>query len=1178
MVFTNSAVFISNETPLSQTNTVTNTVSAPELEISKVAEPPSGTTGLSPGDAITYTITVTNTGTQPASNILISDTLDSNVTLVYSNTSPAATSVATSGAVLLATWPTLNIGNSVTLVARVIINSGVPSGTVIANTAYAVADDTVPVVSELVTHTLVNSASLLLVKLSEPPSGSTVTPGQTITYTLAVTNNGTLDATNVVMTDTLDPNVNYVSVNPTTGVSVGNPLVFSIGTITVNTTISYTVVVTVDLAAADGALISNTALLDFDGSPVTLNSNTVVHNVGAVADLEVTKVGSPNPVTVGTPLTYTISITNAGPSTATNATVWDVLPSTGVLTNSVSSSQGSCFYLVFPFSVQCSLGSLASGATANVTINVTPTVAGVITNVVSVGADETDPVTSNDAFTETTTVLPLGPALTINKLANPASGTVVEPGDAITYTVVVANIGDAAAANTVITDPVPLANVNVVTASLSNGGSVSFTDPLVANVGSLNASNSVTLTVVVTVGNVATGTNIVNTGGSAADSVPLVTSLPVTHVVSNTTTIAPIFSIVKSASPAAGSTVTNGDRITYRLVVVNSGGLATNVVITDTIPVSTSYVLGSATTNLGGVSGNAARVVWNVPFFPAGFTLTGTFQADVTTNITTTITNIAQLIGNETALQSSNSITHAVQGGTVTPGSNFIHLPIVLKGFVDRSLSMVWDGLEPVRDRVRNLDGNNALWDDPDGTDDGVFDVMLNPGSEGPLRVVSARLESSEGPTIIWDTTPGSGYPALGIFDGGARLNNSDSSIDQVINTAIQISLYAADEARFPPDTYDYTLTIMFDDGSTLVTTARIPPDGGGGGGDTCAPALLDTVAVGNTPRGVAVDTIRTNRAYVANFGSSSVSVVQNNAVVNTVSGVTTANGAAFDTTNDLLWVTNYSIDLVTSIDPDDTSVRTSYSVGDGPWGVAHNTANNYLYVVNSLDDSVTVLNASTGGVVATLTGSFNNPYHVAVNPVTGKAYVANNGNSTVTVIDGAAVSKVVDVYSSQPYGIAVDETRNLIYVTTVDSHRIAVIGELAGVPDEFLGWAEFNRGFNDPARPVPLREIDINPDIGPVGDGGHLWTTTSVGDGSEANQALLIAKGWPAYFNIPVARDVGVNPGEGAAVDRVADRAYITSGTAPGVLSIYDDNAEVCLEPFNVDDNFGYEIYTVEK
>jgi YVTN family beta-propeller protein len=341
---------------------------------------------------------------------------------------------------------------------------------------------------------------------------------------------------------------------------------------------------------------------------------------------------------------------------------------------------------------------------------------------------------------------------------------------------------------------------------------------------------------------------------------------------------------------------------------------------------------------------------------------------------------------------------------------------------------------------------------------------------------------------------------------------------------------------------------------------------------------------------------------YVANYGSDSVSVINSssNTILQTISGITTANGIVHDWTNNIIWVTNYSSDQVTPIQADagatNFTVLSPISVGDGPWGVAYDQAHNYVYVVNNLGNSVTVINAGTQTVVTTL-GGFSQPYHVAANPVTGKVYVTNFGNHTVTVLNGTAVSSVINLNvgdpSTQPYGIAVDEIREVIYVATVDSHRVVAIGvkEIDGtpVPDQLLGWAEFHRGYFSPPPdqiPVPMRAIAINPDMPPfapgMDDGGHVWTTTSTSDSSEADQALLIPKGWISDFHSPIPCNVRINPSEGIAIDRYLDRAYVTSGTNPGRLAVITDPTQPPLVAFSTDesgndDGFTFEVYTVE-
>ena len=122
------------------------------------------------------------------------------------------------------------------------------------------------------------------------------------------------------------------------------------------------------------------------------------------ADLSLKKADSPDPAHVGQPLTYTITVINNGPDTASGVTVDDPLPkSTGF--GSASTTQGSCTRV--KTSVTCNLGSLASGDSARVTILVKPTQKGTITNTATVAsAQPIDPDKSNNSDTATTTVKP----------------------------------------------------------------------------------------------------------------------------------------------------------------------------------------------------------------------------------------------------------------------------------------------------------------------------------------------------------------------------------------------------------------------------------------------------------------------------------------------------------------------------------------------------------------------------------------------------------------------------------------------------------------------------------------------------------------------------------------------------------------------------------------------------
>ncbi|MBN1221087.1 MAG: SBBP repeat-containing protein [Anaerolineae bacterium] len=471
--------------------------------------------------------------------------------------------------------------------------------------------------------------------------------------------------------------------------------------------------------------------------------------------------------------------------------------------------------------------------------------------------------------------------------------------------------------------------------------------------------------------------------------------------------------------------------------------------------------------------------------------------------------------------------------------------------------------------------GETASGDFP--TTPNAFDPIFDAGEEmfPPPDVFVTRL-TADGAGLAYSTYLGTaeGYDQAYSLDvdasGNAYLTGPTSSADFPISEGA----------------FDSTLEGFKDIFVTKLAIGSYEPEPTPLPTYDCAPTTLGTIPVGNTPRGIALDVAK-QRVYVANYGDSSVTVINSgsNQVLESLTGISSANGIVYDGLHHMLWVTNYDTDQVTPIEVNEDAtgfnVLAPVDVGDGPWGVVFDPIYGYLYVANSLGNSVSVINVASRTVETTLTETFNRPFHMATTPVTGKVYVANSGHNSVTVIKGTSIDSVVQLWDSGPaYGITVDETRNIVYVATVASNRIVAIGTLNGQPDQFLGWAAFYRGFGNRNRPLPLRAIAVNPDIGPSYDGGHIWATTSTTDGSELNQALFIPKGWSSYFHVPFAQSVGDNPTEGIAVDRINDLVYVASGSTTGTLTIIGDHADQCpvVTPATIPDganDFGLDIFS---
>lgn len=119
------------------------------------------------------------------------------------------------------------------------------------------------------------------------------------------------------------------------------------------------------------------------------------------ADLALTITDAPDPATVGAEVTYTLTVKNNGPLAATGVTLTDTLPAGVTLVSATPSA--TC---TGTGTVTCTLGSLAAGGAATVTVVVKPTAEGTLTNRASVTAAETDSNPANNQVTVTTTVAP----------------------------------------------------------------------------------------------------------------------------------------------------------------------------------------------------------------------------------------------------------------------------------------------------------------------------------------------------------------------------------------------------------------------------------------------------------------------------------------------------------------------------------------------------------------------------------------------------------------------------------------------------------------------------------------------------------------------------------------------------------------------------------------------------
>jgi uncharacterized repeat protein (TIGR01451 family) len=337
---------------------------------------------------------------------------------------------------------------------------------------------------------------------------------------------------------------------------------------------------------------------DGDGDMTATTDIGMDEFTGAVvqnADLAVTKTDSPDPVTEGGNVTYTVTVTNNGPGAATNVTLTDVLD--GLVTFvSATPTQGTCAET--KGTVTCNLGGLANSATATVTIVVTtPDVVDTlqITNQASVSATEPDPIGGNDSATEQTTVVPAGPAmadLVLTKSDSP--DPVFSGGRRIFFTLTVTNNGPDDASNVVLTDTLP--NGVVFEAAAPGTGTCSEANGVVTcNLGALAINASTSVSILVTPDVVVDATAITNTATvTATEEDPV----PGNNTVAETTTVNPPEADVTVSIVATPAQPLINEQITYDITVSNAGPSDdTGVVLTAVLPAMTTF--DSATVDQG---------------------------------------------------------------------------------------------------------------------------------------------------------------------------------------------------------------------------------------------------------------------------------------------------------------------------------------------------------------------------------------------------------------------------------------------------------------------------------------------------------------------------------------------------------------------------------------------------
>ena len=193
--------------------------------------------------------------------------------------------------------------------------------------------------------------------------------------------------------------------------------------------------------------------------------------------------------------------------------------------------------------------------------------------------------------------------------------------------------------------------------------------------------------------------------------------------------------------------------------------------------------------------------------------------------------------------------------------------------------------------------------------------------------------------------------------------------------------------------------------------------------------------------------------AHSPSLGRSITSVLVHSTTT-TVGGGLVANvavgtgpwGMAYDSSNGYVYATNLNANTVSVISG--TTVVATIPVGNTPAGVGYDSGNGYIYVANNLSNNVSVINGTTNIVVATVPAGAN-PTGVVYDSKNGYVYVTNSNSLSVTVIDGTTIVTQVSVGHGTTM-IAYDSGNGYVYAATGQGNSVSVIDGttvLASIP-----------------------------------------------------------------------------------------------------------------------------------
>jgi len=521
--------------------------------------------------------------------------------------------------------------------------------------------------SEVIVPTAQAATGDLSITISGP---STTTRGSTVSYAVVATNAGPDTATNVTITDPLPSGLTFNPSASSSNCTVnGSNILCDNLTLASGQSSNLTIVLNVPGNATCSSTISNHVVVSGSSTDPNSGNNTsstisTAVDCGNEADVAVSKSG-PGSANRGATISYSVVVSNNGPSTAQSVSITDNVPSG--LTFNQSASDPTCGDL--GSQVNCGMFDITSGGSRTVTIAFTVQSTAACSSTISNQATAASPIsadpnsTNNSSNTVSTSITCNNEAdLSITK-TGPSS---VQPGTTLTYTIIVSNAGPGTAQTVSIANPIP-SGLTLSSGASDGSCAVNGANVLCNNI-TLANGQSKTLNIAFTVPSTAT------CNSSIANQATVSTSSTDPNAGNNTsatvtTTVDCTNSVDLSISKSAPASTTPGATLIYTVVISNAGpGTAQTVSVADPVPAGLTFSSGSSDSSC---ALNGSNVLCNNITLASGQSRTIAIAFTVPSNATcsSTINNQATVSTSSTDLNAGNNTSSTTATSVICPVS-----------------------------------------------------------------------------------------------------------------------------------------------------------------------------------------------------------------------------------------------------------------------------------------------------------------------------------------------------------------------------------------------------------------------------------------------------------------------------------------------------------------------------